>query len=101
MFVPLGRHNPQINAELFPDRSEEWRTDWCDKREARFRQLASTHLKPIKGLHRFAAWVRARGLRRAAVTNAPRSNAEVMVGGLGMGSFFEVRRAGEKHACRR
>lgn len=59
-------------------------------REARFRKLAEQQLEPINGMKSFADWVARKGLRRAAVTNAPRPNAEVMIKGLGLEPFFEV-----------
>lgn len=52
-------------------------------------RLAAQHLEPVTGLHRLADWVRERGLRRAAVTNAPRLNAEQMIAAVGLTDFFE------------
>lgn len=45
---------------------------------------------PSQGLREFLDWVAARGLRRAAVTNAPRANAEMMLTALGLDGYFEV-----------
>eukprot|EP00199_Chlamydomonas_sp_CCMP681_P005709 CAMPEP_0119108366 /NCGR_PEP_ID=MMETSP1180-20130426/13964_1 /TAXON_ID=3052 ORGANISM="Chlamydomonas cf sp, Strain CCMP681" /NCGR_SAMPLE_ID=MMETSP1180 /ASSEMBLY_ACC=CAM_ASM_000741 /LENGTH=246 /DNA_ID=CAMNT_0007093969 /DNA_START=133 /DNA_END=873 /DNA_ORIENTATION=- len=73
-----GRHNATINLELFPGQ-EQAANEWCDAREARFRSLAEVSLQPIHGLGQFTSWVEARGLRRGAVTNAPRLNAEMMI----------------------
>ena len=46
-------------------------------------------LEPVKGLPRLCAWIEKRGLRRCAVTNAPRANAVHMIAALGMTSFFD------------
>jgi HAD superfamily hydrolase (TIGR01509 family) len=46
-------------------------------------------LEPVRGLHRLTDWVREKGLRRAAVTNAPRPNAEQMIDTLGLKDFFD------------
>ncbi len=47
-----GRHNPEIAAELFPNRSPQWRDEWIEYREGRFRQLAMRELQPVQGLRR-------------------------------------------------
>ena len=54
---------------------------WC--------RLAANKLQPVKGLPRLCAWIEKQGLRRCAVTNAPRANAEQMIEALGLTSFFE------------
>lgn len=55
-----------------------------------FARLAADKLKPIDGLYKLTQWVKDRGLRRAAVTNAPKENAEQMIAGLGLTDFFEA-----------
>lgn len=52
--------------------------------------LATTELKSISGFHRFVKWVKQRGLKRAAVTNAPRENAEQILNALGVIDFFDI-----------
>jgi hypothetical protein len=46
-------------------------------------------LEPVRGLHRLTDWIREKGLRRAAVTNAPRPNAEQMIDTVGLKDFFD------------
>ncbi len=46
-------------------------------------------MEPVKGLKEFLAWIDATGLRKAAVSNAPRQNVHVMLAALGLGSYFE------------
>lgn len=51
--------------------------------------MAKEQIKPINGLDKLTKWIKDRGLRRAAVTNAPRENAEMMISLLGLSDFFE------------
>lgn len=52
-------------------------------------RIAKEQIKPINGLDKLRKWIEERGLRRAAVTNAPRLNAELMISTLGLSDFFE------------
>ncbi|CAL9064860.1 unnamed protein product [Musa banksii] len=85
-----GRHNDDIASILFPDWDHEKAIKFVDDKEAMFRRLVSKELKPIEGLHKLCKWVEDRGLKRAAVTNAPRPNAELMISMLGLTDFFQV-----------
>ncbi|GLC35885.1 hypothetical protein PLESTF_001236300 [Pleodorina starrii] len=91
-----GRHNPAISADLFPDWEEDRRTAFSEDKEERYRRLAAQGLQPVEGLREFLEWVRQRGLRTAAVTNAPRANAEMMLAALGLDSAFEHLVLGEE-----
>lgn len=42
-------------------------------------------LPMVKGLKEWMQWIDDRGIKKCAVTNAPRKNAEVMLDALGMG----------------
>ena len=53
-------------------------------------RLASEQLEPVKGLNKLCKWIEEHGLKRAAVTNAERSNAELLISMLGLSDFFEV-----------
>ncbi|KAI8530058.1 hypothetical protein RHMOL_Rhmol11G0025300 [Rhododendron molle] len=63
---------------------------WCKHKEAMFRRLAKEELKPIQGLYKLKKWVEDRGLKRAAVTNDPKENTELMISTLGLSDFFEA-----------
>ncbi|GLI68526.1 hypothetical protein VaNZ11_012916 [Volvox africanus] len=91
-----GRHNPEIAADLFPDWDENRRTAFYLDKEERYRRLAAAGLEPLEGLREFFEWVRQRGLRTAAVTNAPRANAEMILAALGIESCFEHLVLGEE-----
>uniref|UniRef100_A0A0C9RXR8 TSA: Wollemia nobilis Ref_Wollemi_Transcript_5383_1082 transcribed RNA sequence n=1 Tax=Wollemia nobilis TaxID=56998 RepID=A0A0C9RXR8_9CONI len=85
-----GKHNDDIGAMLFPDWDESQRKKFIDDKEALFRRMAAQHLEAVKGLHNLCKWIESCGLRRAAVTNAPRENAELMISMLGLTDFFEL-----------
>ena len=52
-------------------------------------RLAAEQLKPVKGLQKLCKWIEERGLKRAAVTNAPKSNVDLIISMLDLSSFFE------------
>ncbi|XP_038903357.1 haloacid dehalogenase-like hydrolase domain-containing protein Sgpp [Benincasa hispida] len=84
-----GKHNDDIARALFPDEPERG-LKFCDEKEAMFRRLVTEQLKPVNGLYKVKKWIEDRGLKRAAVTNAPRPNAELMISMLGLTDFFEA-----------
>lgn len=84
-----GKHNDDISRALFPDDFERG-LKFTDDKEAYFRRLVKEQLKPVNGIHKLAKWVEERGLKRAAVTNAPRDNAELIVSILGLTEFFQA-----------
>ncbi|KAL7111284.1 hypothetical protein ACP275_05G078900 [Erythranthe tilingii] len=84
-----GRHNEDIASILFPDDHERG-VKFLDDKEAMFRRLVKEKIEPVKGLHKLTKWIEDRGLKRAAVTNAPRENAELMISLLGLSDFFEA-----------
>ncbi|CAN4078136.1 unnamed protein product [Withania somnifera] len=84
-----GKHNDDIASALFPD-DQERGLKFCNDKEAMFRRLVKEQLKPIDGLYKVKKWIEDRGLKRAAVTNAPRLNAELIIEILGLKDFFDV-----------
>ncbi|KAL3743362.1 hypothetical protein ACJRO7_018631 [Eucalyptus globulus] len=84
-----GKHNEDIAELLFPDDIPRGRIFTEDK-EAMFRKLASEQLTAVSGLYKLKKWIEDRGLKRAAVTNAPRPNAELMISSLGLSDFFQA-----------
>ncbi|WVZ57704.1 hypothetical protein U9M48_008057 [Paspalum notatum var. saurae] len=85
-----GGHNDDLARALFPDMDHKEAMRFMDDKEALFRKLAPGQLKAVDGLHDLCEWMRGRGLKRAAVTNAPRANAELMLSLLGLADFFPV-----------
>ncbi|KAE8055544.1 hypothetical protein FH972_012377 [Carpinus fangiana] len=84
-----GKHNNDIVAVLFPDDVQRG-LKFTDEKEAMFRRLAAEQLEPVSGIYKVKKWIEDRGLKRAAVTNAPRPNAELMISKLGLSDFFEA-----------
>ncbi|KAK6119344.1 hypothetical protein DH2020_046913 [Rehmannia glutinosa] len=85
-----GMHNEELCHVLFPDWDIERSRKFLEDKEAMFRRLAAEQLKPVTGLDKLCKWVDDNGFKRAAVTNAPRENAEMMISLLGLGEFFEL-----------
>ncbi|XP_042380916.1 haloacid dehalogenase-like hydrolase domain-containing protein Sgpp [Zingiber officinale] len=85
-----GRHSDDTARILFPDWDFEKASKFVDDKEAMFRRIVAEQLKPIDGIHKLCKWVEDQGLKRAAVTNAPRANAELMISMLGLSDFFQV-----------
>lgn len=84
-----GKHNDDIARALFPDDFERG-LKFTDEKEAYFRRLVVEKLRPINGLNKLVNWIKDHGLKRAAVTNAPRANAELMISMLGLTDFFQA-----------
>ncbi|XP_020260898.1 haloacid dehalogenase-like hydrolase domain-containing protein Sgpp [Asparagus officinalis] len=85
-----GKHNDDIGHFLFPDWEHERAMKWMEDKEVTFRRLAAEKLQPVDGLQKLCKWVKDQGLKHAAVTNAPRVNAEFMLTKLGLDKFFHV-----------
>ena len=94
-----GRANPLITADFFPDWSVEQRQEWSEMKEATFRQQAQQGMMESKmpGLDRLRTWIDTQhhqqpqsqpALRKAAVTNAPRANAEAILHGIDYYHWF-------------
>ncbi|XP_073288143.1 haloacid dehalogenase-like hydrolase domain-containing protein Sgpp [Primulina huaijiensis] len=84
-----GKHNDDIASALFPNDFGRGLKLVNDK-EAMFRRLVKEKLEPVKGLYRLKKWIEDHNLKRAAVTNAPRANAELMISILGLTDFFHT-----------
>ena len=56
---------------------------------------ADSILKRVPGLTEWMHWIDCRGLKKAAVTNAPKENARVMLLALGMDKWFDAVILGE------
>lgn len=86
----IGFQNAEIFARLFPAMGEPDHRRLADEKEALFRSRAGG-LHPAKGLLAFLDWADAHGVPAAVVTNAPRANADLMLGALGLvGRFRHV-----------
>lgn len=85
----MGAANDAIMAWLFPDESPARHREIADEKEARFRALARS-MQPLAGLPALLGWAARNAIKTAVVTNAPRANAEMMLGALGLSDRFPV-----------
>lgn len=85
-----GRVNSMITADFFPEWPIDKRERWSIQKEQRFREVAAASMKErqMPGLDRVSAWVDSMRVGKAAVTNAPRLNAEAMLAGIHYDEWF-------------
>ncbi|UPF01881.1 HAD-IA family hydrolase [Pseudomonas mosselii] len=83
-----GRANGLLFAELFPQADAASRQALAERKEALFRELSPT-LAPMPGLLRLLDHAERQGIGMCVVTNAPRLNAEHMLGAMSLGARFE------------
>lgn len=83
-----GFTNADITARLLPNEPLERRIELSELKEATFRRLVKGHVKPKPGLMALLDRSDAAGVPMAAVTNAPRLNAELMLDALGITHRF-------------
>ncbi|XP_031482159.1 haloacid dehalogenase-like hydrolase domain-containing protein Sgpp [Nymphaea colorata] len=84
-----------IYDALFPEDRRK-ALQFMEDKEAYFQRLAKEKLVPVSGLHDLCKWIEDKGIRRAAVTNSPRANAEAMISAVGLSEFFEFVVLGEE-----
>jgi HAD superfamily hydrolase (TIGR01509 family) len=93
----MGAANEAIMAWLFPGESLQRHRDVAEEKERLFRSFAQS-MQPVAGLTELLAWAEANEIKTAAVTNAPRANAEMMLGALGLAARFPVLVIGDELA---
>lgn len=79
-----------IVDRFFSAETAERGREIMDEKEAAFRKLAQAGLEPLPGLIALLDLADAAALPVAAVTNAPRANAEMLLGGLGIRRRFKA-----------
>ena len=84
-----GRTNPVVLAELLPDLPETHHQKLGRDKEALFRAMADV-IEPIPGLIELLDWADQHKIPYAAVTNAPRENAEMVIKALNAWHRFET-----------
>ncbi|XP_059651692.1 haloacid dehalogenase-like hydrolase domain-containing protein Sgpp [Cornus florida] len=85
-----GKHNIELCGVLLPDWDFHRAMKFMDDKEAMFRRLASEKLESMNGLNKLCKWIDDHGLKCAAVTSAPRPNAELLISMLGLADFFKI-----------
>ena len=84
-------------AWLFPDEPIARHRALADEKERLFRTIAG-RMQPLPGLIDLLAWADSNEIKTAVVTNAPRFNAEMMLGAIGLAERFPVLVIGEEVA---
>ena len=85
-----GLANVDIAAAVLPGLSPARGMAVLDEKEAMFRQLAATEIHAVPGLFALLDLADAASIAMAAVTNAPRANAELILAGLGITHRFQA-----------
>ncbi|MEM0979621.1 MAG: HAD-IA family hydrolase [Cyanobacteria bacterium P01_H01_bin.58] len=85
-----GQLNEHLIQELLPHLSDAAGQQLAIDKEAQFRELAASKLGRMPGFTELYGWITEQNLKTAAVTNAPRANAEFMLEVLDLQSVFEL-----------
>ncbi len=93
-----GLANAAIAARFVPHLSPEAGMAVLAGKEATFRELARTSIHAVPGLFELLDLAESVGLPMAAVTNAPRANADLILDGLGIRHRFKALVIGEELA---
>jgi len=93
-----GLANAAIAARFVPHLSPDEGMEVLRGKEAIFRDLARTSIHAVPGLFELMDLADGIGLPMAAVTNAPRANADLILDGLGVRARFKAVVIGEELA---
>jgi HAD superfamily hydrolase (TIGR01509 family) len=93
-----GLANEAIARRFVPHLSAEDGMEVLRGKETTFRDLAKTSIHAVPGLFALLDLADAAGLPMAAVTNAPRANADLILDGLGIRHRFKAVMIGEELA---
>ena len=93
-----GKANEAIAARFVPDLAPDQQKAVMAGKEQLFRDLARTEIHPVPGLFELLDLADASGLPMAAVTNAPRANADLILNGLGISHRYGALVIGEELA---
>ncbi len=85
-----GRANEDIAANLLPHLAYDERMAVMVAKEALFRDVAQTELHAVRGLFELLDLADGWDVPMAAVTNAPRPNADLILNGLGIAHRFKA-----------
>ncbi|UVO27463.1 HAD family phosphatase [Bradyrhizobium arachidis] len=85
-----GFSNASIGERFLPDESEDARAAILGEKEQVFRNLVAGQIRPVPGLMALLDEADQAGVPMAAVTNAPRLNAEMLLSGLGITHRFKA-----------
>jgi HAD superfamily hydrolase (TIGR01509 family) len=93
-----GKANAAIAQMFVPHLPPDQQMAVMAGKERLFRELAQTEIHAVPGLFELLDLADANGLPMAAVTNAPRANADLILNGLGIQNRFRALVIGEELA---
>jgi HAD superfamily hydrolase (TIGR01509 family) len=93
-----GFSNASIGERFLADEPPKRRATIMGEKEAAFRKLVSGQIQPVPGLMTLLALADDADIPMAAVTNAPRLNAEMLLSGLGIVHRFKALVIGDELA---
>jgi HAD superfamily hydrolase (TIGR01509 family) len=94
----MGFSTASIQQRFLADEPPHRQAAIMEEKEARFRALASDKIQPVPGLMALLDLADRAEVPMAAVTNAPRANAEMMLSGLGIAPRFKALIIGDELA---
>ena len=91
----FGQRNEEILLSFFQrELTQEEATTFADRKEALFRQLARSHLKPLPGARKLVKGLHQARFCMAVGTSTPPENLEMILGELALARYFPVRVTG-------
>lgn len=91
-----GFSTASISQQFLADEPPDRQLAIMEEKEATFRKLVSGRIRPTPGLMALLARADQANLPMVAVTNAPRLNAEMLLGGLGITHRFKAIMIGDE-----
>jgi phosphoglycolate phosphatase len=85
-----GFSNASISGRFLAEEPAQRQAEIIDEKEAAFRELVAGKIQPLPGLMKLLDRADHAGIPMAAVTNAPRLNAEMLLAGLGIMHRFKA-----------
>ena len=85
-----GFSNASISGRFLAEEPPQRQAEIIDEKEAAFRKLVAGKIRPLAGLMTLLDHADRAGIPMAAVTNAPRLNAEMLLSGLGIMHRFKA-----------
>ena len=85
-----GFSNASISGRFLAEEPPQRQAEIIDEKEAAFRELVAGKIQPLPGLMKLLDRADHAGIPMAAVTNAPRLNAEMLLAGLGIMHRFKA-----------
>jgi beta-phosphoglucomutase family hydrolase len=86
----FGRGNEELMAELFPNESKERHRELADGKEAYYRQIYESHIKPVAGLIEFLEDLKTNDVLIAVGSSAPVENIDFVLDKLRIRNYFDA-----------